>query len=315
MEQSSELFLGIDVSKHHLDVYWDPTGRSARYTSASQGLAELVEQLLVEPPVLIVLEATGGYERAAAGALAAANLCFAVVNPRQTRDYARATGRLAKTDAIDAEVLARFACAVRPEPRGQRSADQQTLDELVRRRRQLVELRVAERNRLEQARSASVRRGIERLIGVLDEQIGELDVQLEQQMTSDPRWHRTKELLTSVPGVGSGTSWTLISCLPELGRLNRREIASLVGLAPVNRDSGQWRGRRRIWGGRALVRAALYMPTLTAMRFNPTIRTFYQRLRQAGKTFKVALTACMRKLLTILNAMVKTNTTWNPKTA
>jgi transposase len=315
MERRSELFVGIDVSKHHLDLYWHPTGRSARTGSTSQGIAELVEQLLVDPPCLIVLEATGGYERAVAGALATAGLCFAVVNPRQTRDYARATGRLAKTDAIDAEVLARFACAVRPEPRGERPADQQALDELVRRRRQLVELRVGERNRLEQARSASVRRGIERLIGVLDEQISELDVQLEQQMAADARWRRTKQLLTSVPGVGSGTSWTLIACLPELGRLNRREIASLVGLAPVNRDSGQWRGRRCIWGGRALVRAALYMPTLTAMRFNPTIRVFYQRLRQAGKTFKVALTACMRKLLTILNAMVKTNTAWSPKTA
>jgi transposase len=315
MERSAELFVGIDVSKHHLDVYWHPTARSARYDSTSHGLAELVEHLIEEPPCLIVLEATGGYERAAVGALATAGLGFAVVNPRQTRDYARATGRLAKTDAIDAEVLARFACAVRPEPRGERSADQQALDELVRRRRQLVELRVGERNRLEQARSASVRRGIERLIGVLDEQIGELDAQLEQQMAADARWCRIKQVLTSVPGVGAGTSWTLISCLPELGRLNRREIASLVGLAPVNRDSGQWRGRRRIWGGRALVRAALYMPTLTAMRFNPTIRTFYQRLRQAGKTFKVALTACMRKLLTILNAMVRTNTTWSPKTA
>jgi transposase len=315
MQQSAKLFVGIDVSKHHLDVHWHPSGRSTRYASTSQELAELVEHLCLEPPCLIVLEATGSYERRVAGALARARLRFAVVNPRQTRDYARATGRLAKTDAIDAELLARFACAVQPEPRGERSADQQALDELVRRRRQLVELRVAERHRLEQARSGSVRRGIERLIGVLDEQIGELDAQLEHKMAANTRWRRTTQVLTSVPGVGSGTSWTLISCLPELGRLNRREIASLVGLAPINRDSGQWRGRRCIWGGRAFVRSALYMPTLTAMRCNPTIRAFYRRLREAGKTFKVALTACMRKLLTILNAMIKTNTTWSPKTA
>lgn len=315
MQQSTQLFAGIDVSKYHLDVHWHPSGRSARYASSGHGLTELVEHLRQEPPCLIVLEATGGYERAAAEALEAAGLGVAVVNPRQTRDYARATGRLAKTDAIDAEVLARFACAVRPEPRGERSPDQQALDELVRRRRQLVELRTGERNRLEQARWASVRRGIERLIDVLDEQIGELDAQLEHKMAADAQWQRTAQVISSVPGVGSGTSWMLISCLPELGRLNRREIASLVGLAPVNRDSGQWRGRRCIWGGRAVVRSALYMPTLAATRCNPMIRAFYQRLRQAGKTFKVAMTACMRKLLTILNAMVRTNTEWNPKTA
>jgi transposase len=242
-------------------------------------------------------------------------LAFAVVNPRRIRDYARALGWLAKTDRIDARVLARFAHAVRPEPRRPLSPEEQGLAELVRRRRQLVEMQVAERNRLGRARALAVRRSLEQHIVVLDKELGALDAEIERLIQARPQWRQTAQLLSSVPGVGAGTSRLLVSRLPELGQLNRREIAALVGLAPINRDSGQWRGQRRVWGGRADVRAALYMPTLTAIRFNASLRAFYERLREAGKPFKVALTACMRKLLTILNAMLRTHTTWRPKTA
>ena len=307
--QQEPTYVGIDVAKDMLDVALRPTGGRWRVAHDEQGLAQLVAALAALTPALIVLEATGGLELELVGALALAGLPVVVVNPRQVRDFARATGRLAKTDALDAAVLAHFAEAVRPPLRPLSDAQTQTLRQLLTRRRQLVGMRVAEGQRLTRA-SAAVRPSIEAHLAWLEQQLGALETELQQQLRSSPVWRERDQLLRSVPGVGEQLSLTLLAELPELGRLNRRAIAALVGVAPFNRDSGRRRGRRTIWGGRARVRAMLYMGALSASRHNPVIRAFYQRLLAAGKPKKVALTACMRKLLVILNAMLKHHTPW-----
>ena len=302
-------YVGIDVSKHWLDVGIRPAGRAERLANDEAGIEAVVVQLGAVAPERIVLEASGGLELPLVAALAAAALPVVVVNPRQVRDFARATGRLAKTDALDAQVLAHFAEAVRPELRPLPDAETQALRDLVARRRQLVAMLVAERQRRRAARAA-VRPGIEAHIAWLQQARAQLDDQLQTSVQLSPHWRAQDQLLRSVPGVGPQLARTLLAQLPELGQLDRRRIAALVGVAPYNRDSGQWRGPRSIWGGRASVRAALYMSALVASRHNPVIRDFYQRLLARGKPKKSALTACMRKLLVILNAILKTNTPW-----
>ena len=307
--QQEATYVGIDVAKEMLDVALRPAGERWRVEHDAAGLAQLLARLQALAPALIVLEATGGLELELVAALAAAALPVVVVNPRQTRDFARATGRLAKTDALDAAVLAHFAEAVRPPQRPLSDAQTQTLRQLLTRRRQLVVMRVAEGQRLTRA-GAAVRPGIEAHIAWLEQQLSALEAELRQALQQSPVWRERDALLRSVPGVGEQLSLTLLAELPELGRLDRRQAAALVGVAPFNRDSGRLRGRRTIWGGRARVRAVLYMGALSASRHNPLIRAFYQRLLAAGKPKKVALTACMRKLLVILNAMLKHHTPW-----
>jgi transposase len=305
----SAIFAGIDVAKEHLDLGLRPAASTERFANTPQGLAALCQTLQTIAPALIVLEATGGLAAPVVATLAIAGLPVVVVNPRQVRDFARATGHLAKTDQLDALVLAHFADAVRPEPRPLPDAASQQLAALLARRRQLVEMLTAERNRLTNALPA-VRPRIEHHITWLEHELDDLEGQLEHEIRQNPVWRAKEQLLRTVKGVGPVLARTLLIDLPELGTLNRKQIAALVGVAPLNHDSGKHRGRRMIWGGRAHVRAALYMATLSATRYNPVIRTFYERLCQAGKPPKVALTACMRKLLTILNAMLKTGTPW-----
>jgi transposase len=305
------VYVGIDVAKATLDVAVSPTAERWTAAHTEREVTGLVSRLVALHPALVVLEATGGLEQPLVGALAAAGLPVVVVNPRQVRDFAKATGLLAKTDALDATVLARFAAAVRPTPRPLPDAATQTLAALVTRRRQLVEMLTAERNRLAQAPRA-LRAEIQAHITWLKRRLARLDTDLGQAIRTSPAWRVQDDLLQSVPGVGPVLATTLLASLPELGRLNRKAIAALVGVAPLNRDSGTFRGRRMVWGGRAAVRAVLYMGTLVAVRHNPVLRAFYQRLRAAGKLPKVALTACMRKLLTILNAMLKHHQPWSP---
>jgi transposase len=304
------VFVGIDVSKVRLDVHVRPSGEAFAVTRDGEGLAALVERLVVERPVLIVVEATGGFEVTVAAALAGAGLPLAVVNPRQIRDFARATGQLAKTDALDAAVIAHFAEAVRPEARPVPDAESRLLAELVARRRQVIEMIGAESNRLKQARSEKLGRRIRRHIAVLEKELTEIEADLDTTIRQTPVWREKEDLLRSVPGVGNCTARTLLADLPELGRLDRRQIAALAGLAPFNRDSGTWRGRRMIRGGRSTVRTALYMAALVTSRHNPVIRRHYENLRSAGKPPKVALVACMRKLLTILNAIIRDGRQW-----
>jgi transposase len=270
----------------------------------------LVEKLVALGPTLVVIEATGGYQAAIAAELAASKVAVAVVNPRQVRDFAKATGALAKTDAIDAAVLAHFAESIRPEPRP--IPDELTLElqALVTRRRQLIDMRTAEKNRLDTCRVEPVRRNIQKMISTLNKQIADVDNDIDTTMRNSPLWRAREDLLSTVMGVGSTTARTMLTQLPELGRLNRREIAALVGVAPFNNDSGRRQGQRSIRGGRAEVRAVLYMATVTAARCNPQIRSVYLRLLKAGKAKKLALIACARKLLTILNAMMRTNQPW-----
>ena len=308
------VFVGIDVAKAALDVAVSPTAERWTLAYTEREVAGLVPRLTALDPALVVLEATGGLEGPLAGALAAAGLPVVVVNPRQVRDFAKATGRLAKTDALDAAVLAHFAAVVRPTPRPLPDAATQSLAALVTRRRQLVEMLTAERNRLGSAPRV-LRAEIQAHITWLKRRLGRLDADLHQAIRTSPAWRVQDDLLQSVPGVGPVLAVTLLASLPELGTLNRKAIAALVGVAPLNRDSGTRRGRRMVWGGRAAVRAVLYMGTLVAVRHNPVLRAFYQRLRAVGKLPKVALTACMRKLLTILNAMLKQQTRWNPSHA
>lgn len=305
----TKAYVGIDVAKGWLDVAQRPGGEAWRVTNDERGIADLVARLKALRPTLVLLEATGGMEIAAVAALAAAGLDAVVVNPRQVRQFAGATGRLAKTDAIDAQVLAQFGEAVQPEVRPLPDTATQELAALVARRRQLIEMLTAEKNRLRLA-TKKVRRNIEAHIRWLEGELLDLDDGLGDVIRSSPVWRERDDLLRSVPGVGPVLSSVLLAHLPELGRLNRKEIAALAGVAPLNRDSGQFRGRRTVWGGRSQVRAALYMAALVATRFNPAIRAFYQRLGAAGKPKKVALTACMRKLLTILNAMTRHQTPW-----
>jgi len=306
------IYVGIDVAKQHVDVHVRPTDESFRVSRDDAGLGELVARLSGLAPTLVVLEATGGYEIAVAAALGGAGLPVAVVNPRQIRDFARATGQLAKTDALDARNIARFAEAVQPVARPLPTAQAQALAELVARRRQVVEMLGAESNRHQQARDPRVHRRIASHLRWLTKALAELERDLDDTLRASPLWRATDNLLQSVPGVGDVTAFTLIADLPELGHLDRRQIAALVGLAPLNRESGTWRGHRMIAGGRPVVRCVLYMATLTAIRFNPVIAHFYQRLVAAGRPKKVALTAAMRKLLTILNAILRDQRPWQP---
>ncbi len=303
-------FVGIDVAKDQLDVHVHPSDERFHVSYDEGGLGELVARLQRLSPLLVVLEATGGYEITVAAALASAGLPVAVVNARQIRDFARATGTLAKTDALDARVIARFAEAVQPQARPLPTAQAQALGELVARRRQLSDMLGAERNRHPQVRDPRLQRRIAAHIRWLTTALAELETDLNDTIRTSPIWRAKDDLLQSVPGVGGITAFTLIAELPELGSLDRRKIAALVGLAPLNRDSGHCRGRRMIAGGRATVRCVLYMATLTAIRFNPVIAHFYQRLTAAGRPKKVALTAAMRKLLTILNAMLRDQRPW-----
>jgi transposase len=304
-------YVGLDVAKAHLDVAVHPTDAAQRFPHDEAGLTALVSYLRPMAPALVVLEATGGYETDVVAALAVAGLPLAVVNPRQIRDFAKAIGRLAKTDALDAAVLARFAAQVRPEPRPLPDATQQDLTALLARRRQLVEMLTAERNRLLLARGR-VKHDLQVHIHFLEQRLKETDTDLKTLIRESPVWRAREQLLRSVPGIGPTTAATLLAQLPELGRLSRQQIAALVGVAPLNADSGRRQGTRIVWGGRAAVRAPLYMATQVATRCNPAIRTFYQRLRAAGKPPKVALIAAMRKLLTILNAMMKSQQPWTP---
>jgi transposase len=306
----ASVFVGIDVSKERLDVHVRPTGESFVVARDDEALAGLVERLRPRRTRLVVLEATGALHVRVAAALAAGGLPVAVVNPRQVRDFARATGRLAKTDRLDAEAIARFAEAVRPEPRPLPDAAAQTPAALVARRRELVALRTAEKNCLRQAEAAWVRRDLEASIDALAGRIAAIDQEVDQHVKGSPIWRARENLLKSVPGVGPTVARTLIAELPELGRLSRRKIAALVGVAPLNRDSGTLRGKRIIWGGRPAVRAILYMAAVSAARCNPAVAASYKRLRSTGKPAKVALTACMRKLLTILNAIARDQQPW-----
>jgi transposase len=311
-ETTPATFVGIDVSKHRLDVFVRPTGEHSVTAHDDEAVAVLLRRLLELRPALVVLEATGGLQPRVATELAAAGLPVAVVNPRQVRDFARATGRLAKTDRLDAETIARFAEAVRPPARPLDDVASTALKSLVARRRELVAMRVAETNRLGATGVERVRRSLLAVIEALEGQIAALDGDIDQQVKDSPAWRAREGLLRTAPGVGPTTARTLIAELPELGELTRRRITALVGVAPFNRDSGQLRGRRTVWGGRPGVRAALYMAALTAIRCNPLFAAAYWRLRERGKPAKVALTACMRKLVVILNAMLRGRASWRP---
>ena len=309
VEQES-IYVGIDVAKAQVDVAVRPTDDRWEVSHDETGVRQLVSQLKALEPVMVLLEASGGLEVPLVAALAAHSVPVVVVNPRQVRDFARATGKLAKTDALDAAVLAHFAEAVRPPVRPLRDAETQALNSLAARRHQVMTMLVSEKNRLSAATTVAVRPRIEAHIAWLERELDDLDEGLRQTLRQSPVWRDKDDLLRTVPGVGEQVSLSLLAYLPELGTLDRREIAALVGVAPFNRDSGTLRGKRTVWGGRARVRAALYMGALVASRFNPLIRDFYQRLLAAGKPKKLALTACMRKLLVILNSMLKHRSPW-----
>jgi len=307
------MFIGIDVAKAELVIAVRPSGERWTVANDERGVKTLVDRLVLDRPELIVLEATGGYELLVVAALAAAALPVVVVNPRQVRDFARATGQLAKTDRIDADVLALFAERVRPAVRPIADEEARELDALLARRRQLLEMLQAERNRAGQVFGRGqrvVKKSLKAHIAFLERELRMADTDLGTMVRESPAWRERDDLLQSAPGIGRVVSLTLLADLPELGRLSRREIAKLVGVAPLSRDSGTMRGRRFVQGGRATVRAALYMGALVATRRNVVIRAFYQRLLAAGKPKKLALVACMRKLLTMLNVMVRTNTPW-----
>lgn len=308
------VFIGIDVAKAHLDVAVRPDGDTWQAANDASGIAALVAHLDQLRPTLVVLEATGGYERPVTASLVAAGVPVAVVNPRHAAqgvpgDFAKATGKLAKTDTLDAHVLAHFADAVRPTPRPLPDADNQMLAAILGRRRQVVAMLTAEQNRLHTA-PTTIRERIGAHIVWLEKDLKEIDTALAQAIADDPTWRERDALLRSVPGVGPVLAVTLLAELPQLGALTRHQVAALAGVAPLNRDSGTRRGIRTVWGGRARVRGALYMAALVATRYNPVIRAFYARLCAAGKPKKVALTACMRKLLTILNALLAHHTPW-----
>jgi transposase len=311
-KSESNVFVGIDVAKHSFDVAVGPGEQIVSLSYDDEGLSQLWKRLEPLGTCAVVLEATGGLERRLAAELLEAGHKVAIVNPRQVRDFARGTGQLAKTDRLDALLLARFAQQVQPRTVEKTSEQQAELTALVVRRRQLKTMLVAEANRRDAAPTSSARHSIDKLLQWLRKEVQRIDLAIARLIAADDTWRGQAERLQSVPGVGPTTSATLVAELPELGRLNRREISALVGLAPYNHDSGKLRGKRSIWGGRANVRCALYMAALTARRCNPVIRAFADRLQQAGKPFKVILTACMRKLLIILNVLVKKNQSWSP---
>ena len=310
MSTDAPAFIGIDVSKDRVDVAVRSTGDTWRVNQDQEGIDTLVLRLQSLGPQLVVMEATGGYEMPLSTALAAAGIPVAVVNPRQVREFARSQGKLAKTDRIDAAVIAHFGevSGIVAQPLVPAAARE--LEALVTRRRQVIQMRTAELQH-RQRTLPIVQRRIDRNLAAFEEELRDLDSELTQRLRESPVWREREELLRSVPGIGPVTIFSLLADLPELGSLDRREAAAIVGVAPYNRDSGKFSGSRRCWGGRAHVRAALYMATLVGVRFNPTLKEFYERLVRAGKAKKVALTACMRKLLTILNAMLKHHTTWN----
>jgi transposase len=313
MSDTPQRFVGVDVCKARLDVAERPGGRSS-YANDKSGIAAFVETLSPSPPTLVIMEATGGLERQLAFALTAAKIPFAVVNPRQTRDFAKAIGRLAKTDAIDAEVLAQFGEMVRPAPRPLPPEETRRLNALVTRRRQLVEMTIAERNHRATIHEVAAE-SVDISLGHLVKEQRRIDAEIAEAIAASPTAKAKAKLLRTVPGVGPVTAATLSAALPELGTLNRRQIAMLVGLAPIANDSGQHRGRRSTWGGRADVRSVLYMAALVASRHNPVLRAHYAKLVAQNKLPKVALIACARKLLVTLNAMVRANAEWKPPPA
>ena len=309
MAGEAGIFVGIDVSKAWLDIAVHERETCWRAGNNDQGIADLVVELKKLVPALVLLEATGGFEMLLVAELADAGLPVVVTNPRRVRAFARSTGRLAKTDKLDAKLLAHFAAAVRPPVRTLPSDEEEQLTGLLTRRRQIVDMLTVEKNRLHTVRPA-LRSDIEEHITWLQEKLSKLDEEVDRFVQATPLWKEKDAILRSVPGVGRVTSSTLLAMLPELGKLNRQQIAALVGVAPVNKDSGRKQGKRRVYGGRADVRCVLYMAALAAKKFNPVIRNFYERLIKQGKEKKVALTACMRKLLVILNAMMRTNLPW-----
>lgn len=314
-ETRAEKFVGIDVSKSTLDVCIEPEGQTLHVAYDETGISQIVDCLKEVGPTLIVLEATGGLEVRIATALASKGLPVAVINPRQARDFAKATGQLAKTDQVDAAVLAAFAKAIRPQVRPLKNEDTCALNDMVSRRRQLIDMRVQETLRLATATSKPLQKNLNKHIAWLDKQIAEIDHDLTKRLRNSDVWRAKDNLLRSIPGVGAVTTLTLLAKCPELGALNRREIAALTGVAPLANDSGKHRGKRFIWGGRADVRAVLYMAALSAIRYNEPIKAFAERLKKSGKPPKVVIVACMRKLITIMNAMLKNNAPWNPKFA
>jgi transposase len=309
------MFVGIDVSKDFLDVGVRPSGERFRVAYDEAGMEALVSQLGPLRPCRIVLEATGKLEAVVVARLQLAQMTPVVVNPRQVRDFAKATGELAKTDGIDAGVLAHFAEAIRPDVRPLPEAELQALAELVRRRRQVQDMRVAEQNRLKRTASGDVRQRIERHLAFLAHELDDIDDDLRRQVRKTPAWQADVELYATVPGIGRTLATSVLAQLPELGQLSGRKISKLVGIAPLADDSGKRHGKRRIWGGRASVRRSLYLAALVAIRHNPPIRDVYQRLVAIGKPKKVAIVACMRKLVVILNAMKRDHTPWTPELA
>jgi transposase len=305
----SQVYAGIDVSKDILDLAVLPTGEKRQYSNDETGIEKLVIRLKKIKVNLVVMEPTGGLEMPSAAALTLEGIKVAVVNARQVRDYAKATGKLAKTDKLDALMMAEFAAVIKPPVRELRDEETQEIKAIVSRRRQLLEMLTAEKNRLAIA-PKSLKPKILSHIEYLKKELADLDRDLRQRIEDSPVWRVKDDLLQSIPGVGKVLAATLLAELPELGKLNRRQIAALVGVAPYNRDSGMMRGKRSVWGGRAPVRSALYMAALVATRFNPVIANFYHRLLEKGKAKKVALVACMRKLLTIMNAILKTQKAW-----
>lgn len=310
-----ERFVGIDVSKSTLDVSIEPIGQTLHVAYDEAGISQIVASLKAAAPTLIVMEATGGLEVRIATELASKGLPVAVINPRQARDFAKATGRLAKTDRVDATMLAAFAKAIRPQARPLKDEDTIALNDMVNRRRQLIDMRVQETLRLGTAASKALQKNLNKHIAWLDKRIAEIDTDLTRRLRGSDAWRTKDNLLRSIPGVGPVTTLTMLAKCPELGKLNRREIAALTGVAPLANDSGKHRGKRFIWGGRADVRAVLYMAAVSAIQHNEPIKAFAERLKKAGKAHKVVIVACMRKLLTIMNAMLKNNTPWNVKNA
>jgi transposase len=309
--EKQDIFVGIDISKKHLDISVRPTGQKWRMNNNDTDISALAEKLKALAPKLIVLEATGGLEMPLANTLFAEALPVVVVNPRQIRDFAKATGRLAKTDSIDADVLAHFAEAVKPTPTQLPDEEVQKLKAQIKRRKQIVDMITEETNRLKSAPSY-MHEDIKKHIDWLKKELKNIDKLLSKNIKLNHIWKKKDDIFQSVPGIGSVVSTTLIACLPELGTLTNKQISALVGVAPFNCDSGKMRGKRRIWGGRADVRSVLYMAVISAIRWNPIIKAFYNRLIEAGKAVKVALTACMHKLIIILNAMAKSGTAWQP---
>lgn len=315
MDGANRTWVGIDVAKATLDIHLLPSGQSHTLANTAAGHTQLCKLLPDPAGCLVVLEATGGYERKLVADLLDAGFRVAVINPKRVRDFARALGLAAKTDRLDARVLAQFAEKVQPAPVEKMPEKQAEIQQLVARRRQLIDLRTVESNRLETTASKPARKSIQAILNLLERQINTIEAAIERLVESDDDWRQKTQIVQSVPGLGGVTATTLVADVPELGKLNRQQISSLVGLAPFNRDSGKHQGKRSIGGGRKSVRSVLYMAALAARRCNPVIKAFADRLAQHGKPFKVVLTACMRKLLVIVNSLLKTGQSWNPQLA